>query len=312
MKKITAPGMYIIAPAQYHADPVAVPSLSRSGIVTLDTLTPAHFAARHPKLTNWPDMVKKPSDPQKLGTVIHKMVLGAGGEYQVIDPSDFLNKDGTPAKTFNNAEAKAAKELAEREGFVVIDRETHQRASDVAWHLKRQLVATFGAWPLGDSEVTLVWKRKTDHGDIWCRALIDHLAQDIALVIDLKTTELSIADEPVAKRFANDGGDIQAAFYLEGLEAVFPDCEGRGRFVDAVAEVNPPYNVRPFSFDDGWLQRARYRIDRAANRFARCLSDGVWPGYPSEPTVLTPPAYLEDVWLEQELNGVTDALGAGV
>jgi hypothetical protein len=298
------PGLYYDLPvAQYHADPCDAPSLSSSGIRTLLSSTPAHFAARHPKLTQWPDQIRVATKAQDLGTVVHRLVLERGSEYIVIDPSNFRNKDGTVATTFNNAQAKAAKVSAESQGLVVIDNDTYSQAREVADRLIAKLQARYGGWPIGQSEVTGIWQRQTAHGPIWCRMLLDHVSERAVTALDMKSTALSLDKDELPKSIANAGGDIQNAWYIDGLSTLFPQYAGLWQFVFMYGEVNPPYDVLPVKLGEGWLTRARHRINRACDLFALCMKRNEWPGWSiDEPLTLSAPSYLATKWEAEELE----------
>lgn len=294
-------GIHDISPEEYHADPCEEVSLSHSGIVTLLNETPAHFAARNPRLTEWPDLLRRSTAAQDLGSIVHSLILGKGAEFCVMDPSDFLNDDGkTPSKTFGSKAAKAAKEDAESKGLIVINRATNAAAIAVAEAAAKKLRERFGEWPIGESEVAGIWKRQTEHGEIWCRLLSDKWIHRYATCIDFKSTSKSISDEDLRRSIAATGNDIQAAWYLEGLNTIHPELAGLTQFLFVFIEVEPPYEPRVIKLTESWLTRARYRIDRAANLFADCLRKNEWPAWPGD-TSLNAPGYLETQWEAAEL-----------
>lgn len=300
-------GLHDFSPEMYHADPCPAPSLSSSGIRTLLEQTPAHFAALHPKLTRWPEYARPSTRAQDLGTVVHRLVLGKGCDVRMIDLADFRNKDGSVAQTFGNADAKRAKAQAEADGAIVVDRPTFEQAEAIAAHAIDRLRKKFGGWPIGDSEVTGIWQRQTDHGPIWCRMLMDHVSRRTCTVIDLKTTGRCVGNDELAKKLAGDGADIQAVHYLDGITTLFPksaegsDLRGLWQFVFVVVEVEPPYDVRIKPLTENWLTRARFRVERASNRFAECLQKNEWPGWPDDGP-LQPPPYLATKWEAEELE----------
>lgn len=302
-------GVYTIPSAQYHSDPAPQVSLSRSGIVTLLTATPGKFRAKNPRLSPWP-IKDESTDPQKLGSVVHALVLGAGQEFCVIDPSQYRNKDGTPAKTFANAEAKRAKQEAEASGLVVIDADTFAQAEEIQRAVEARLIARFGGWPIGESEQTMIWQRQTSYGPIWCRALVDHLSRRAVTLLDIKTTGRGLNDDTLKMAIANSGNDIQAAWYLSGYKTLDPEHADLAQFIFPFVEVEPPFDVRFIRAKPDWLARAEYRIEQAVDIFARCLYANEWPGYPAEDTELDAPAFLEARWLEAELESVEGEMGA--
>ena len=134
-------------------------------------------------------------------------------------------------------------------------------------------------------------------------ALLDHLSDDRTMIVDLKTTGLSMEDASLAKKVADYGGAYQAAWHTEGVEALHPQLRGRVRFRQALIGVTAPYHVRRIAIPEPWLHMARRRIDRAADTFAECLRANAWPGYPETETVLAMPTWTEKQWLADELEG---------
>ncbi len=304
MSRVDSIGLlYDVPMEEYHADNLCPEvSLSRGGIVTLLNEKPAHFAARNPRLTQWPDRIEEPTAAQDLGSVFHTLLLGKGSAYKVMDPSDFRNKDGSVAKTWGNADAARAKAEAESQGFVVIDRETYRDALNASEKAAAALKQRFGGWPIGDSEVTAIWQRQTAHGLIWCRARFDHFSQKACTILDPKSTATGIDDESLKKTITSNGNEIQAAWYIEAAETIFPELAGLFRFRFVCQEVEPPYGTRFVLASESLLTRARFRIDRAANIFAKCLRANEWPNYPLTDVTVSAPPWLESKWLEEELS----------
>lgn len=285
-------GLHDISSDAYHSDPAPDPSLSSSGIRTLLNETPAHFKARHPRLTTFPDAIERPSTrEQDLGTVVHRILLGAGCEFAVISGFD----------DFRKKEAQTLRDAAREEGRVPILEKTYAQAEQIAAHAEKALKERFGGWPIGDSEVTMLWQRETANGPIWNRALMDQFSHRLATVVDLKTTGRCISDDELARKLAGDGADIQNAHYVNGVETLFPDLAGLVQFIFVVVETEAPFAVRFASLSESWLTRARFRIDRAADTFANCLRTNNWPAWPMNAT-LHAPGYLEARWEAEEIS----------
>lgn len=274
----------------YHADQLTPePALSSSGIRTLLNATPAHFAARNPRLTEYPDQIERPTKQQTLGTVFHRLILGKGADIDLYEFKDWKTK-----------EAQMMRDASLAAGKIPVLPKVYRQAEILVEKATPKLIKRFGAWPIGQSEVGLVWKRPTTSGTIYGRALVDHISEG-SHEIDFKSTELSLDDVSLAKKVANDGSDIQAAWYLEGLWTLYPEIAGRGDFTFVFQEVEPPYDTRFVTLTENWLTRARLRIERAANLFGECIKKGQWPGWEPE-AVLNPPSYLETAWANAELE----------
>jgi hypothetical protein len=74
--------------------------------------------------------------------------------------------------------------------------------------------------------------------------------------------------------------------------------------VFAFVEFEPPYASRFVKITESWMTRARFRIDRAANLFAKCLRANEWPGYPHAELTLSAPSWLESKWENAELEEI--------
>jgi hypothetical protein len=294
---VTAPGVYALDVDDYHADPAPEPSLSSSGIFTLLNGTPSKFRAKHPRLTDWPDFPEKSSAAQDLGSVIHSMLLAAGRPVLVIEGFDDWKKKA----------AQEQRKEAKRNGSLPVLRKLFDEASMIVERAAVALRAELGEWPAGESEQTMIWRRRTnDHGMIWCRALADHLIRSRGTIIDLKTTGLPLADRDLSTNFTYQGNDFQAAHYLDGLETLFPELAGRGEFLFAIVETEPPYDVRFADLPKGWRTLAAQAVDRASDRFAACLESGEWPSYRKRADLQIP------TWHEQRLIEAEIANSRGV
>jgi hypothetical protein len=289
------PGFHDLPVELYHQDPCfeayGVPSLSSSGITTLLTQTPAHFKAKHPRLTEWPDYIEDSTPAQDLGSVVHALVLGKGAEIAIAEYNDWRK---SAAQDFRDA--------ARLNGQIPVLRKVYEQAEAIAYKATDKLTHHFGRWPIGEPELAAIWKRRTPSGEkIWCRSLNDMLDLRGGVIVDLKTTGRAIGDDDLAKKLAGDGADIQAAHYLNGLETLIPELAGRATFVFVVVEVDPPFDVRFATLRQRWLHMANMRIDRATDIFAECLATNEWKGWP-ETAELDPPSWRESQWTNDELS----------
>lgn len=284
-------GIHDIAADAYHADPCEEISLSRSGIVTLLNETPAVYASRNPRLTRWPELLKRDgTDSTDLGEVVHATVLGGlgGCKFIVGDPSEHFNKKGEPYSTWSG-EAKAWKDQQKANGYIVINRETNARALQISAVLTAAIEKRFGKKEWADREVeqTLIWQRRLNDGSmIWCRARRDAVLPD-GTTLEIKTTALSLSDVELGKRIAADGLDVQHCWYSDGDEKL---SGASSRFVFPWVLTVPPYTVRFVDLEAiEWpLSLTRMRIDMVAQRFGECVRSNEWPDAPLDATPIPP------------------------
>ena len=151
----------------------------------------------------------------------------------------------------------------------------------------------------GDAEVSAFAR---DAAGVWLRARFDWIAEGRGLIIDYKTTE-NAAAEPFARRAAQMGYDVQAAFYLRVLEALDPELAGRARFVLVAQEIRAPYALAAYELSEADMSVARRKVETAVAAWWRCLSQDSWPAYPPTIDRITLPHWSQARWLERELEG---------
>jgi hypothetical protein len=261
------PGIYYgVSAAQYHADPCEEPSLS-SGIVNLLLAkTPTHARLSHPRLN--PTFFKEPpNSAMTLGSAAHEILLGKGGGIEIIDAPNWRKRKGFDAPQRRRdaiaagltpvlpTEYAVAKQIAD----AVLARVQHVRGAERAF---RQ----------GTPEVVAVWR----DGGVMCRAMVDWL--DGGSVFDLKTTGAGLSDRALQSKIAG-GLDVQAAFYLRGLEAVTPD---EHKFYWVFVENEPPFESRVIEMHGAVRAEGDRKCSLAIETWGRCLEASHWPGYSLE------------------------------
>lgn len=275
---VTKPGMFFDVDCDdYFADPCPQPSLSNSGIGTLLNQSPAHFAAKHPRLNGGVDACKATTHMHR-GSVVHRLALGAGKDYVILDFDDFRTK-----------EAKAQRAEAEAAGKVPILAAKFDEATEQAMILRQHLSDMLMGEPFLP-EVVIAWKIATEHGEIWCRGMVDAWCPSLKMAVDLKTsTDASFA--AATNKMSRERYDTQAAWYTAGLGHIIGE-PGKVRFAYLFCENDPPHASQPFELDEAWRSSAWDLCEEAADLFAKCLKVGKWPGYPRTPQLLSPPDWL--------------------
>ncbi|WP_422744275.1 PD-(D/E)XK nuclease-like domain-containing protein [Micromonospora sp. WMMD754] len=262
---ITEPGIHDGMPEDvYHADPVPGGSLSSSGARRLLETCPARFdyERRNPPASR---------EEFDLGKAFHSSALGVGAETVVVDAKNWLTKD-----------AKAARADAYAAGKVPLL--AHQAAEVAAMtDAVRQHPLAGALLSKGDVEQSLFWV--DDRTGIWRRARIDLLRTDA--IVDLKSCE-SADEEHIRKAIARYGYHAQADYYQDAARAL-----GLGElpFLFVFVEKRPPHLVHVAQLGADELAAGRHLNNRAVDVFAECQRTGVWPGYASDITTISLPAY---------------------
>lgn len=263
-RRISRPGIYMMDPRRYHADPVVRPSLSHSVARILLDRSPLHARHAHPRLT--PDRAEQPPTQAMIaGSVLHRLILGRGDEVVVV-----------PGDDYRRATARELRDDAIARGAVPILAPEFGRLRRCADAVLAQLhdepeAASFFA--PGRSEAVAIWRL----GPVWCRAMIDRLPHAPGLPMwDLKSTALSARPEDwertLARRYAT-----QAAFYRLGAGLALRRPPGELRFI--VFERDPPHAVSIVACGETMLEAAEAEVKRALRLWARCTLTGEWPGY---------------------------------
>ncbi len=278
---ITKPGTYPRFPEDhYHGDPCPAPSLSSSLVRELVRRTPLHAMVRHPRLSRIADELAPAGDRLDIGRLAHRLFLERSeGILEVVDAPDWRSKA-----------ARAARDAARAAGRVALLRPQYERVREMVEVLEAQYRDIMGA-PRFEPETSLFWQE----GGVWCRARVDGLGEGVAF--DLKTTGIPVT-RWAEHTFWTERVDIQAAWYLRGLEALGRPVD---RFLIIVQETDPPFAAAVFEVDQGSLCFARRDCGRAVGIWRRCIETRVWPGYPPMIHRLQMPEWIERRMSDREL-----------
>lgn len=271
---ITAPGIYPgITAKEYHADPCASPSLNSSIAKILVKQSPRHAWLAHPRLGGAPvdgeEKEEKVSKQKLLGSAIHRLMLGKGGDIVVCDFKDW-RKDA----------AKEARALALANGNIPMLPHDHEDATTIAKEFRKQLddLGLQRVFREGINEVVIVWKE----GETYLRAMLDNLIINeeslTAEIWDLKTVGRSSHPDACAVQINSMGYDLSASFYKAGLQAVRPDLR-KTEFRWAFGEVAAPYAVTPVEIDGMWQTSTFQHYCNASDAWMRCMKEDKWPFY---------------------------------
>lgn len=284
------PGRYDIPEADYHRDPLRHLGGSLSSTTARKLLPPscpalARYAADHPEY----------KDAWDLGSVTHRLVLGAGCPIVEVPAKDWTAAGGAGKKAKEEARARGAVALLSKD----LERARAMRDAVHADPLAHAILTMSGA-----PEQTLAWEEPDDgDGPVWCRAMLDRwpdpsaVLGGIPIIGDLKTCD-SVSDEHLQKSVWNFGYHQQQEFYQRGYRAV----HGRDAdFVFVFVQADPPHLVRVVQLDEQLLRIARERNDDAIDVWRTCRERGEWPAYPpiGDIALIGPPRWArtrEDTW----------------
>lgn len=299
MALITAPGAYSdISNEDYHRsiDLLPAPSLSSTGAKTILNKSPYHFWFDSPLNP------ERPPEPEKahfsVGKAAHDLILLSERwpTYYHVLPEGFAWN-----KTKAMPEAIAAAEAARAGGLTILRHEDAEVVRQVAAAILRNPIAV-NALSNGESEVTLAWQ--DPETQVWLRARPDFmphavkLGGDVIVVSDLKfVAGTNAMPEGFKRAIANFGYHQSAAFYADGIKAVF------GRYpthwLHVAVEKDPPYCVALYELPGEDIERGRWLNREAIRKFAACLSADKWPGYADDPLPVGLP-----IWARKQIDDV--------
>lgn len=280
MTTITAPGFYPeVTPAEYFAEPCPAPALTNSLIGILTDRSPLHAWHAHPALNPNPEE-RKSSAAQYRGELVHRLALGKGREFFIVDADDWRTKD-----------AKASRDAAVEADLIPVLAPKFEEADAMA-KIIRQRIADAVEGAAYQTEVVIAWQED----GVWCRAMLDVWCPSRLLALDVKTCA-DASDLAIDRAFARGYGR-QDAWYRRGLEQLTAE-HGRVAFKFLFVEADPPFVSRTAEATEGFRAGAYDECSRALATFAHCLKTGDWPGY--GPRTVLPPNWLARQWAEAEI-----------
>ena len=264
--QLTADIVHGMPDAEYHARPELSSTEAR-----LLLQSPAKYRWRKDN----PPLIDD-SPKFDIGKAVHAKVLGQGAEVVVVDADDWRTKAARDAREEARSQGKAP--LLTREFDAV-----NAMAESV---LANQTARALLSQP-GDTEVSLF----ADVDGVPVRARFDFLpdrSERRTVAADLKTTiDASLGE--FEKSVARYQYDVQAAWYLDALTAATGD--DTAAFVFIAVEKEAPYLTGVYQLPTQWGEMGAVKARRARELFAECTSTGVWPGYPEEVRLLSPPTW---------------------
>ncbi len=275
---ITEPGLYpTVTAEQYHADPVAGGSLSSTGArALLPPSCPALFRY-------WADHPREHRKAWDIGHAAHRLVLGAGADFAVIEHDEWRTK----AAKAEVAEARAA-------GLTPIKPAEHEQVQAMAAAIRAHPLASVLLAPeFGLHEATIVWRDPVT--GVQHRAMLDTLQHRPpggrrSLVVDYKSTA-SAEPEALRSTVHRLGYHQQEDLYRDAVEhgLGWP----RPGFLFVFQEKTPPYLVTIVELDPVAQAIGAARNHWARTTYRTCLESGNWPAYVEGVHMLALPRWVE-------------------
>jgi len=279
-------GIYNLTAEQYHADPAPTVSLSNSIAKILLDQSPRHAWMAHSRLN--PEYVREESSRFDLGTAAHMMLLEKRvDKIVVVNANDWRTKA-----------AQAERDDARAAGcFPILARHYDAVSNMVAAAIVFLQTTELGdILQSGDTERTVLWQEK----DLWYRCRPDLMSSDRRIIVDYKSTA-SAAPDDFAKQIGRMGYDLQAEFYVRGLQAI----TGREdtAFVFLAQEITAPYACSLVGFSAAYRAVGYAKANEAIKRWETCVRENSWPSYSPRIAYAEPPPW--QLAQAEEMTGET-------
>ena len=215
------------------------------------------------------------ADHFATGTATHTVLL---------EPHLFHDQviEGLPIDRRSNAnKARHAEFAAANEGRIILTPKEYAKPKGMAAGVMRNKRAAALLKAPGLTELSFVWK--DEETGLLCRGRADRYCrfEDTNIVADIKTHAGRCDVESIEKAIGKCGYDVQAAFYLDGLNVLEP---AERRFIYIFCEKTPPYSCRLFEASDDMIQHGRAKYRKGLKLWAEADRTGVWPEWGDEIT----------------------------
>lgn len=258
---------------EYHADPCPEPSLSSGIAKLLIRRSPLHAHAAHPRFGAAERDATKAMD---AGSILHRMILGAGGDYEAVEADDWRIKAAKDARDEIRAAGRTPVLARELDGL--------RDAAEAALAQMRQHPDLEAFFAPGTSEAVITWRE----GETWFRCMVDRLpANKRAPWFDIKTTGMSAAPVDFQRAMMRDHA-FQGAFYRRPAAAL---GYAPAPFLFVVVEQKPPHAVSVMTAASSLRIIAENEVERAVNLWGQCMRTGEWPGYAQTTAHVEAPAW---------------------
>ena len=261
-------------------------------------------AAWHESWLN-PDRERDFTKATDTGTIAHGILLeGSTAGIVIIDPRDHpAEKTGNIPDGWTNKSIREARDAARRSGKIPVlstDMAPIENMVDAAHGFIETLRDTEPAiWAAmqpggGRSEETMVWRE----GETLCRLRTDRISNDNAIIVDYKTSAMSVEPDRWGRtQLTGMGYYISAAWYRRGIAAltgVTPD------YVFLCQETEAPYLCSLVGVDPAGLALGEEKCMAGLKQWERCVRDGHWPAYPNRVTYPELAPWESTRWAERQ------------
>lgn len=254
VKSDIKPGIYAGIPNEaYHSGP----GISKSGLWTIHTKSPAHFKFGERKETKAFDM----------GEACHLAIL---------EPNLFEKKVVRGPDDRRGNKWKDIAEVCRIDGKLLLTSGDYDNALAVrdAVHAD-PFVSSIVANENATIEASGYWIDEAT--GLLCRCRPDLYRADLGIMVDVKSTASAHPDD-FARSVINYGYHAQEAFYTDGWQSLGKTVDG---FVFLAWEKSSPYACGIYELPPPIVEEGRTIARRALETYAQCQKVNHWPAYGS-------------------------------
>jgi len=288
-------GWHEIDDTVYHSDPCPLPSLSASIANQIIGKSLLHAWRVHPRSPVFAEHIV--GSAADRGSAAHALLFG-GKPIEAI-----------PADDYRTAAAREARDTARKTGRIPLLTREIEGLHAMAEPARERFYDLHGGPFL--CERTAIWRSGPKANLGWRRARIDTLSTSLAVIVDYKTTEGAVDALSCERRIADMGLQIQAAAYVEAVETLQPELQGRVRFLFQWQEQKAPYALSPpIEMGEAFLSLGRAQWRAAGELWDHALRHDAFPGYSARPHLALPPPWELARW--EERAALEDLVSGGM
>lgn len=262
--------------AEYHARPELSSTQARQ---LLDVPARYKYRLEHPQ---------EHKDAFDLGTAVHAAVLGTGAEATVLDFDSYRTKAAQQAR--DEAYTAGQTPILAKDYAPVLAMSEAVLANATARALFEQDGSAEASVFATDPATGVRTRARFD--------FLPDLSGALPIAVDLKTTAHRADKRGFERTVLDFGYETQERWYTRTLQCA---AGAEISFVFVVVEVAPPHFVAVHQLDSVWRSMGDDKVTRALEIYAACSASGVWPSYPTDVQLSSPPTYA--VYQHQELFG---------
>lgn len=288
-EKIKENGVYALTMEQYHGDCTEGPSISSSGLRTIQAYSPLHY---------WNTSYMNPDrDEDALEELEQKEAIRIGRAVHtlILEPKTFRGLFKIRPSEWKDWRTNASQEWKEAQiaqGVTVLTEDEMTRVATMAGRLMEHELFTNGVLD-GHIELSMVWK--DERTGVWLKSRPDALPRGTNVVADVKCLR-DVRDEPLQRAIFDSGYDVQLAMVGVGRRVLL-GLETEEHLLICI-ESKRPHAIRAAPIPENEIHDSLLILRQSINTFAKCVKENVWPGFEANDS-----AYVSRTpWARQKLE----------